>query len=106
MKKTTMRARVRRDRGAYLCEIEPHEGIVVGARSYDPVESVESAAAMAARLAADPLVQALLPPQVAAGLKVVQFAAAAVKRGDMQALVSKVGPKVARKALRVLRSIF
>lgn len=102
-----MRARrVRREAGCYVGAIELSDGIEVRGKAEDALAAMESAAALAERLAADPYVQAILPPGTAAALKTVRGAVNAIKSGDVQAFAAKVGPKVAKKAIRFLRKVF
>lgn len=96
---------VRREGGAYRCDVELSDGMVVGARGGDPLAAVERTAALAEMLAKSPLVNAFLPPQATAALAAVRLAVKAARSGDVRAIAEKAGPVVARNALRVLRRL-
>lgn len=101
-----MRAhKVKREAGCYVGAFDLPGGITVSGRAEDALSALERTAAMAERLANDPLVQAIMPPQVAASLNTVRAAVKAIKSGDAEAFVKKVGPQVAKRAISFLKKV-
>lgn len=101
-----MRAhKVRYSSGCHVAGFDLPGGITVQGRGEDAVAALERAAALAERLANDPYVKAVMPPQVAASLATVRAAVKAIKSGDVEAFIRKVGPDVAKRAVKFLRKV-
>lgn len=83
--------------------------IAVGAVSDDAVSALHNASGLAAGIAAEmskhPALAALMPPQVAVGLKAINMASAAIKSGQFDALAAEA-PHAARAVARILKSVF
>lgn len=79
-------------------------GIVVSSVGADPASAMLNAAAMADRITSDPIVRALMPPQVQAAIMATKLSAAATKKGlkAVKGLWGRLRGKKKKKMLRTM----